>query len=146
MNLNKLVINLLFLLSLAFTHVNAQKYPQVAIYQADTVIIFDIAQGKKLAIYNEQRKYLEKENKELNAKINTLDTLVKLQDEKINNYVQIEKRYVSIVDQKQKQIETTQSQIDIYKREAKRQKNQKRLTIGVGVILTSALSYLYITK
>ena len=146
MSLNRIVINLLFFLSVAFTHANAQKYPQVVIYQADTVIIFDIAQGKKLAIYNEQKKYLEKANQELEIKINTLDTLVKLQDEKIQNYVQIEKNYVEIIDQKQKQMDMNGTQVKIYQKEAKRQKNQKRIAIGVGIIVSSALSYLYIIK
>ena len=145
MSLNRIVIHVLFLLSLAFTHANAQKYPQVVVYEADTVIIFDIEQGKKLAIFNEQRKYLEKANQELNGKISYLDTVVQLQDEQIKNYVEIEKKQLEIIEQKQKQMDMNDKQVQALRQEIKKQKNQKRISIGLGVIITSALTYFYIT-
>jgi len=68
-----------------------------------------------------------------------------LQDEKIKNYVEIEKKQVEIIDQKQKQMDMNDKQVQALRQEIKKQKNQKRISIGLGVIITSALTYFYIT-
>lgn len=125
----------IFLASGAFSQREINKYPSIELRDQDTVIIFKIEQGRKLALFNEERKKLLKVNSILEDQISVKDSIILHQGNVINTYVSIESAQQIIIDQKNKQLELSDSQNQIINTELKKQKRYKLIAIISGTSL-----------
>ena len=125
----------IFLAFGAFSQLEINKYPSIELRDHDTVIIFKIEQGRKLALFNEERKKLLKVNSILEDQISVKDSIILHQGNVINTYVSIESAQLIIIDQKNKQLELSDSQNQIINTELKKQKRYKLIAIISGISL-----------
>ena len=125
----------IFLAFGAFSQLEINKYPSIELRDHDTVIIFKIEQGRKLALFNEERKKLLKVNSILEDQISVKDSIIMHQGNVINTYVSIESAQQIIIDQKNKQLELSDSQNQIINTELKKQKRYKLIAIISGISL-----------
>lgn len=136
-NLIKYVIAFycVFFASDAFSQRNAIKYPSIELKGADTVIIFKIEQGRKLALYNEERKKLQKVVDIQEQQLQQKDSIVKHQSVIIETYKSIDTAQRIIIDEKTKQIELCDVQKGIINKELKKQKRYTWTAIISGITL-----------
>jgi len=114
-----------------------QKYPLVKFDGKDTLLIFSIAQGKRLIAQNEER-LKDKEIISLNvAQISQQDTIIASQDIKIKNLLLMNTNYVIIIKQKDDLISISETEKKILDKEIKRQKRQKIIAIIGGAIVST---------
>ena len=134
-NLNRYVIAFyaVFLASLAFSQSNATEYPSIELKGADTVIVFKIEQGRKLALQNEERKKLIKLNDIQNKELSQKDSVIEYQQNVIDNYLLIEKAQQVIIKEKSRQIAMCDDEKVLIKDELKKQKRYKWTAIISGV-------------
>jgi len=134
-NLNKYAIALyaVFFASLAFSQRNSTEYPSIELKGVDTVIVFKIEQGRKLAQQNEERKKLIKLNDIQNKELIQKDSVIVYQQNVIDNYILIEKAQKVIINEKSKQITMCDDEKVLIKDELKKQKRYKWTAIISGV-------------
>jgi hypothetical protein len=135
MNLNRYVIALcaVFLASAAFSQRNATEYPSIELKGEDTVIVFKIEQGRKLAQHNEERKKLIKLNDIQNKELIQKDSVIVYQQNVIDNYLLIERAQKVIITEKSKQTEMCDDEKMLIEDELKKQKRYKWTAIISGV-------------
>jgi ASC-1-like (ASCH) protein len=119
----------------AFSQVNASKYPKVEIIESDTVIIFDIDQGRKLAIINESKKRLEQLNEIQLKELNVKDSIIINQNAIIVHDDKIKKAYTDIIVENKNLEKLCQDEKSIQMQEIKKQKRHKWLAIVSGITL-----------
>ena len=148
MKLNKLLILFLcvFLGSNCVSQVKPIEYPVVQIINADTVITFTFAQGKKLAILNEERKRLEELNKIISLQSNKKDTIIQQQAEQLKLFVKVRQDYEGIIAEKNAIQQTCNDEKAILSDEVKKKNRHKWYAIIAGVVGTGVMTYFYITK
>ena len=134
-NLNRYAIALyaVFFASVAFSQRNAIQYPVIELNGADTVIVFKIEQGRKLAQHNEERKKLIKLNDIQNKELIQKDSVIVYQQNVIDNYLLIEKAQKVIITEKSKQIAMCDDEKVLIKDELKKQKRYKWTAIISGI-------------
>jgi len=134
-NLNRYAIAFcaVFLASLAFSQRNATEYPFIELKGADTVIVFKIKQGRKLAQQNEERKKLIKLNDIQNKQLIQKDSIIAYHQNVIDNYLLIEKAQQVIINEKSKQIEMCDNEKVLIQEELKKQKRYKWTAIISGI-------------
>lgn len=127
------LIYAVFLASLAFSQRSATEYPSIELKGADTVIVFKIEQGKKLAQFNEERKKLIKvvdiQDKQLIQK----DSVIAYQQNMIDTYKSIGEAQQVIIDEKSKQISMCDDEKLLIRDELKKQKRYKWTAIISGI-------------
>ncbi len=135
MNLNRHAIALyaVFFASLAFSQRNSTEYPSIELKGVDTVIVFKIEQGRKLAQQNEERKKLIKLNDIQNKELIQKDSVIVYQQNVIDNYILIEKAQKVIINEKSKQISMCDDEKVLIEDELKKQKRYKWTAIISGV-------------
>lgn len=138
-NLNryKALFFAIFLAFGALSQREVKKYPIVEKRDQDTVIIFKIDQGRRLAIINEERKKLIEVNAISEKQLSVKDSIINYQQNVINTYVSIESAQQVIIDQKNKQLELSDSQNKIINTELKKQKRYKLIAIISGISLNA---------
>lgn len=136
-NLIKYVIAFycVFFASDAFSQHQAIKYPLIELKGADTVIIFKIEQGRKLALYNEERKKLQHVVEIQDKQLQQKDSIVLHQSNIIATYKSIDTAQLIIIDEKSKQIELCDAQKGILNQELKKQKRYTWTAIISGITL-----------
>lgn len=136
-NLIKYVIAFyaVFFASLAFSQRNAIEYPFIELKGADTLIVFKIQQGRKLAQQIEERKKLIKLNDIQNKELIQKDSVIVYQQNVIDNYFLIEKAHKVIITEKSKQIEMCDDEKVLIEDELKKQKRYKWTAIISGVTI-----------
>jgi hypothetical protein len=134
-NLNRYAIALyaVFFASVAFSQHNAIEYPSIELKGADTVIVFKIEQGRKLAQQNEERKKLIQLNDLQNKELIQKDSVIEYQQNVIDNYLLIERAQKVIITEKSKQIAMCDDEKVLIKDELKKQKRYKWTAIISGV-------------
>lgn len=140
-NLIKCVICVfcILLTSDAFSQVKTSKYPSIQVIESDTVIIFDIDQGRKLAIINESKKRLEQLNEIQLKELNEKDSIIINQNAIIVHDDKIKKAYSDIIVENKKLEKLCQDEKSILMQEIKKQKRYKWTAIisGITVNLTT---------
>ena len=126
----------------AFSQSNVTKYPKVEIIDVDTVIIFDLDQGRKLAIVNESKKRLEQLNEIQSKELLEKDTIISNQNAIIVNYEKIEKAYGAILVENKKLEQLCQDEKKILTDEIKQQKRYKWYAIFGGITTTGIVTWL----
>jgi len=145
-NLNSyaFVIYAVFFASVAFSQRNVIEYPSIELKGADTVIVFKIEQGRKLAQQNEERKKFIKLNEIQNKELLQKDSVIAYQQNVIDTYKSIELAQQIIIDEKSKQITICDDEKVLIKDELKKQKRYKWTAIISG--LTVNIFTLWITQ
>ena len=137
MRLSSICVLIVFMTSAAFSQMKTTIYPKVIVYDKDTVIIFSIEQGKKLAELNEDRKECFENNEILKLEIKQKDIIISEEKDKVVNYDKIVENYNEILKAKKDIQELCNSE--------KRNKHKWFAIIG-GTITTGFMTYLWITK
>lgn len=134
-NLNRYVMLFyaVFLASLAFSQRNATEYPSIELKGADTVIVFKIEQGRKLALQNEERKKLIKLNDIQNKELIQKDSVIHYQQNVIDTYKSIETAQQVIIKEKSRQITMCDDEKVLIQDELKKQKRYKWTAIISGI-------------
>jgi hypothetical protein len=129
----------ILLTSDAFSQVKTSKYPSIQVIESDTVIIFDIDQGRKLAIINESKKRLEQLNEIQLKELNEKDSIIINQNAIIVHDDKIKKAYSDIIVENKKLEKLCQDEKSILMQEIKKQKRYKWTAIisGITVNLTT---------
>jgi len=134
-NLNKYIALFfaIFFVSVAFSQQKEIEYPLIELKGSDTVIIFKIEQGRKLAQHNEERKKLIKivdiQDKQLIQK----DSVIVYQQNMIDTYKSIEQAQQIIIEEKSKQIDMCDDEKLLIRDELKKQKRYKWTAIISGI-------------
>ena len=123
----------ILLTSDAFSQVNTSKYPSVQVIESDTVIIFDLEQGRKLAIINESKKHLEQLNEIQLKELNEKDSIIINQNAIIVHDDKIKKAYNDIIVENKKLEKLCQDEKSILMQEIKKQKRYKWTAIISGI-------------
>jgi hypothetical protein len=131
----------LLLTSDAFSQVKTSKYPSIQVIESDTVIIFDLEQGRKLAIINESKKHLEQLNQIQLKELNEKDSIIINQNAIIVHDDKIKKAYTDIIIENKKLEKLCQDEKSILMQEIKKQKRYKWTAIisGITVNITTLL-------
>jgi hypothetical protein len=134
-NLIKFVICVfcILLTSDAFSQVKTSKYPSVQVIESDTVIIFDLEQGRKLAIINESKKHLEQLNQIQSKELNEKDSIIINQNAIIVHNDRIKKAYTDIIVENKNLEKLCQDEKSILIQEVKKQKRYKWTAIISGI-------------
>lgn len=145
-NLTKFItcVFCIFLTFDAFSQVNTSKYPSVQVIESDTVIIFDLEQGRKLAIINESKKHLEQLNQIQLKELNEKDSIIVNQNAIIVNGDKIQKAYNAIIIENKNLEQLCQDEKKILSDEIKKQKRYKWTAIISGITIN--LTTLWITQ
>lgn len=144
-SLNRFLISFFVVFS-PFTAVSqqaAKEYPLVELRGLDTLIVFEIEQGRKLAIFNEERKKLQSIVALQNSELSQKDSIIMHQGKIIEKYVSIDQAHQIIIDEKSKQIAYCDGQLNSLTSELKKQKRYKLTAIISGIsaiILTQWLN------
>lgn len=146
MKLSSICFFVVFLTSVAFSQQNATIYPKVIIYDRDTVIMFSIEQGKKLAEINELKKECFENNNVLNLEIIQKDIVIKQQNGKLLNFDKIVNDYNDILKAKNDLQLFCEEEKSILNEEIKKRNKHKWFAIIGGAITTSFMTYLWIIK
>ena len=134
----------LLLTSDAFSQVKTSKYPSIQVIESDTVIIFDLEQGRKLAIINESKKHLEQLNEIQLKELNQKDSIIINQNAIIVHDDKIKKAYSDIIIENKKLEKLCQDEKSILMQEIKKQKRYKWTAIISGITLN--ITTLWITQ
>ena len=131
----------LLLTSDAFSQVKTSKYPSIQVIESDTVIIFDLEQGRKLAIINESKKHLEQLNEIQLKELNEKDSIIINLNAIIVHDDKIKKAYTDIIIENKNLEKLCQDEKLILMQEIKKQKRYKWTAIisGITVNITTLL-------
>lgn len=146
MRLSNVCLFIVFLTSNAFSQVKTTIYPKVIIYDKDTVILFSIEQGKKLAELNEDRKECFEIDEILKLEIEQKDIIITEEKGKVANYDKIIKNYNDILKATKDLQELCNSEKVILNDEIKKKNKHKWYAIIGGSITTAFMTYLWVTK
>ena len=146
MRLSNICFFIVFLTSAAFSQVKTTIYPKVIVYDKDTVILFSIEQGKKLAELNEDRKECFENNEIYKLEIEQKDIIITQEKGKVVNYDKIVKDYNDILKAKKDLEEFRKVEKQILTDEIKKKNKHKWYAIIGGSITTAFMTYLWITK
>jgi hypothetical protein len=119
----------------AFSQVKTSKYPSVQVIESDTVIIFDLEQGRKLAIINESKKHLEQLNQIQSKELNEKDSIIINQNAIIVHNDRIKKAYTDIIVENKNLEKLCQDEKSILIQEVKKQKRYKWTAIISGITI-----------
>jgi len=140
---NKVFCFLCIFVSLnAFSQSNGT-YPKFEVINEDTVIVFDIEQGKKLAIINETKKKLEQLNNLQGLELETKDSIINVQNEIIVKLEEVDKSNKIIIEEKNKIEQVYKEENKLYSDEIKKQKRYKWLAIISGITSTILMSFIF---
>ena len=136
---------LFFVVFLPLAALSQQKpidYPIIELKGLDTIISFQLDQGKKLAQFNEERKKLIVVTGIQEKQIAQKDSIISHQSVIIDSYKSIETAQQIIVMEKSKQIGFCDEQNKIINNELKRQKRYKWTAIISGITSVVLVQYL----
>lgn len=146
MRLSSICVLIVFMTSAAFSQMKTTIYPKVIVYDKDTVIIFSIEQGKKLAELNEDRKECFENNEILKLEIKQKDIIISEEKDKVVNYDKIVENYNEILKAKKDIQDLCNSEKQILTHEISKRNKHKWFAIIGGTITTGFMTYLWITK
>jgi Lhr-like helicase len=112
-----------------------QEYPKTSVIGKDTVLIFSQDQAKKIAQWNEERKYCIENEELLELLIKEKDTIIKHLSKQVEDFTIVEERYKDIIKGKDDLQEICEQEKKIIHKEVKRQKRHKWIAIVSGIAL-----------
>jgi len=127
------IISLLILIMSCSVY--GQEYPKTSVIAEDTVLIFSQDQAKKIAQWNEERKYCIENEELLELLIQEKDTIIKHLSKQVEDFTIVEDRYKDIIKVKDDLQEICEQEQKIVHKEVKRQKRHKWVAIISGISL-----------
>ena len=127
------IISLLILIMSCSVY--GQEYPKTSVIAEDTVLIFSQDQAKKIAQWNEERKYCIENEELLELLIQEKDTIIKHLSKQVEDFTIVEERYKDIIKGKDDLQEICEQEKKIIHKEVKRQKRHKWVAIVSGIAL-----------
>ena len=127
------VILLIFIVNIAYSQ---NKYPIVTIVKNDTLICFTIEQSRQMTIWNEQRKECAELQKVDREKIIELEGISKKQLDIITNLESEINQHKGTITYKDKLLKLCEDEKKYLKKEVRKQKTGKVLSIVGGVVLS----------
>jgi hypothetical protein len=127
------VILLIFIVNIAYSQ---NKYPIVTIVKNDTLICFTIEQSRQMTIWNEQRKECAELQKVDREKIIELEGISKKQLDIITNLESEINQHKGTITDKDKLLKLCEDEKKYLKKEVRKQKTGKVLSIVGGVVLS----------
>jgi hypothetical protein len=121
-------------------------YPKVIVHNSDTVLAFTLAQARKLSVFNEERKECLDLKSDLESQIKELEKVKQEQDKQLLNMDKVQKDYNDILVAVKDNKSLCDSEKKILETQRDDQIKYKRFSIGVGILTTFFMTYLYITK
>lgn len=121
-------------------------YPKVIVHNSDTVLAFTLAQARKLSVFNEERKECLDLKSDLESQIKELEKVKQEQDKQLLNMDKVQKDYNDILVAVKDNKALCDSEKKILETQRDDQIKYKRFSIGVGILTTFFMTYLYITK
>jgi hypothetical protein len=135
---------MVFMALSAFSQQSAAQYPLIEQRDSDTLIIFKLEQGRKLAMFNEERKKLQSIVGLQNLELAQKDSVILHQNSIIQSYSEIDQANQVIISEKTKQISMSDTQMKLLSSEAKRQSRYKWFAIISGISATVLTEWLNI--
>tara|TARA_R110000751_G_scaffold8684_2_gene33752 strand:- start:573 stop:1004 length:432 start_codon:yes stop_codon:yes gene_type:complete len=133
------------LVLMAFTGFS-QQYPRTIVLSTDTCIVFTMVQSKQMAIWNTQKnEYWDRINI-LNEELTLRDSVIYLQDIKVDKMALIQLSYKQIIVEKNDLKMLCEAEKKDYITEIKRQKRLSWMIGGLGALATGFSTYLFIKK
>lgn len=127
------IILLIFILNVAYSQ---NKYPIVTIIKNDTLICFTIKQSRQMTIWNEERKECAELQKVDREKIIELEGISKKQLGIISNLESEINQHKGTIIDKDKLLKLCEDEKKFLKKEVRKQKTGKVLSIVGGVVLS----------
>lgn len=124
----------LFIITISCS-IYGQEYPKTSVIGKDTVLIFSQEQAKKIAQWNEERKYCIENEELLELLIQEKDTIIKHLSKQVEDFTIVEHRYKDIIKGKDDLQEICEQEKKIIHKEVKRQKRHKWIAIISGIAL-----------
>jgi peptidoglycan hydrolase CwlO-like protein len=118
----------------------------VIVHNSDTVLAFTLAQARKLSVFNEERKECLDLKSDLESQIKELEKVKQEQDKQLLNMDKVQKDYNDILVAVKDNKALCDSEKKILETQRDDQIKYKRFSIGVGILTTFFMTYLYITK
>jgi peptidoglycan hydrolase CwlO-like protein len=118
----------------------------VIVHNSDTVLAFTLAQARKLSVFNEERKECLDPKSDLESQIKELEKVKQEQDKQLLNMDKVQKDYNDILVAVKDNKALCDSEKKILETQRDDQIKYKRFSIGVGILTTFFMTYLYITK
>ena len=143
--MNKILNIFVFILFVSFNGLT-QTYPRTIIVGQDTCIAFSIEQSRTLILWNTQKDYYFELSEIQRLELVAKDSIIVGVNKKIVALTEIDSSYQQIIVEKDALKRICETEKKIYKSEIKRQKRRKILSIGVGILSTSFMTYLWIVK
>jgi hypothetical protein len=110
-------------------------YPYVTVLDKDTVIVFSFRQGIELSLRNEDLKKYIKLNELNNKEIEFKDSLLIVQNKKVQEHRDIINAKDKVIENKDILISLCDDEKDILKKEISRQKRHKWIALSGGVLI-----------
>lgn len=127
------IILLIFIVNVAYSQ---NKYPIVTIIKNDTLICFTIKQSRQMTIWNEERKECAELQKVDREKIIELEGISKKQLGIISNLESEINQHKGTIIDKDKLLKLCEDEKKFLKKEVRKQKTGKVLSIVGGVVLS----------
>jgi hypothetical protein len=127
------IILLIFILNVAYSQ---NKYPIATIINNDTLICFTIKQSRQMTIWNEERKECAELQKVDREKIIELEGISKKQLGIISNLESEINQHKGTIIDKDKLLKLCEDEKKFLKKEVRKQKTGKVLSIVGGVVLS----------
>jgi hypothetical protein len=123
-----------------------EPYPKVIVHNSDTLLAFTLVQARKLSVFNEERKECLDLKADLESQIKELERVKQQQDKQLLNMDKVQKDYNDILIAEKDNKALCDSEKKILETQRDDQIKYKRFSIGVGILTTFFMTYLYITK
>jgi flagellar biosynthesis chaperone FliJ len=112
-----------------------RKYPMMMVFDNDTVIVYSLEQAKELTLRNEQRKECLEVSEICELQLIELDTIIKAQEDKIENFELIVEKKDTIIQKKDDNLDLCEQEKAIKDKEIRKQKIGKWVAIGSAVVI-----------
>jgi len=117
-------------------------YPKMLIIEPDTVIAFTIEQSRELSRRNEELKKLRADAIDLENGLSVCKASIQNREDKIRDYEALVRTYDEEIFRLERLIEIAEEEKKLKDEEIQKQKTQKWVAIGVG-ILGTILGFLF---
>jgi hypothetical protein len=124
----------------------SQKFPKSIIIENDSCIVFTLNQSKKMIQWDIQKNYCETELDIAQAEISLKDSVIENQSNQINEFKGIESSYEEIIIENDLIRNVFNQEREILQKELKKERRRKWLSSTLGIVATTVVTVLWITK
>lgn len=142
--MGRLLITFIFTLSYGF--IFSQDYPKVIVIENDTCLIFTMEQARKLTEWDLLYEECSIKRKLNSSEIAFKDSIISLQESKLNSYKNIEANYNLIVIKNNDIRQLYFEEKNILLSQLKKERRKKVVNSVLGIAGTAIMTILYLLK